>query len=122
MRWLTLEQRTWHVTSEKERPLSRVFLAQVDGVIMGSVVSFGITNRCAYCKGTGTQKVGTVKRRCIHCEGKGYTEPTDTCMHICGCERVIDKGLVFICMQCFSGECPVSQDARDTDITVRAIT
>jgi hypothetical protein len=78
---------------------------------MGSVVSFGITNRCRYCKGTGKQKVGSVYRRCIHCAGLGYKEPDDTCMHVCGCEQPVDKGLVFICMPCYQEECDYPKSA-----------
>ena len=111
MEWITLRQRTCPVTSVSERPLPQVYHARVDGLIMGSVVSFGITNRCRYCKGTGMQKVGTVKRRCVHCAGLGYKEPDDTCMHVCGCERLADKALVFICMACYQEECDYPKSA-----------
>lgn len=111
MEWITLKQRTCPAMSESERVLPKVYRAQVDGLIMGNVVSFGITNRCRYCKGTGMQKVGSVKRRCIHCRGLGYTEPDDTCMHICGCDKVVDKGLVFICMGCYMDECDYPKSA-----------
>ena len=114
MLWKTLRQRICPAMSEKERPLPRVYLAQVDGLIMGSVVSFGITNRCRYCKGTGRVRVSSTYRRCIHCAGKGYTEVDDTCMHVCGCTQKADKALVFICMDCFNESCDYPMSAWAT--------
>jgi N-dimethylarginine dimethylaminohydrolase len=107
MEWKTLEQRTWFATSESGRVLPGVYLALVDGVIMGKVIAFGITNRCRYCKGTGLNR----KLSCLHCKGLGYTEPDDTCMHVCGCSNPVGNGLVFVCLACFNEECDYPESA-----------
>ena len=73
--------------------------------LMGDLVRFGQTNRCRWCKGSGMRK-GKV---CKSCDGKGYTEPADMCLHVCGCTKQPDKQLVLICIDCYNGVCETEQ-------------
>ena len=70
---------------------------------MGSLIQFGVTNRCPWCKGTGIRKGS--KAICTSCGGAGYKVPYDPCLHACGCTNQVDPTLVLICMSCYNNEC-----------------
>jgi len=70
---------------------------------MGSLIQFGITNRCRWCKGTGIRK-GT-KHACTACNGEGYIVPYDRCLHVCDCTNEVDPQLVLVCQDCFNNKC-----------------
>jgi RecJ-like exonuclease len=113
MGWKILERLTRRATKPKAVGPQRLYLARVDGLMMGRRVEFGITNRCATCKGTGRRYGKKGAPPCMRCGGKGYIYTDDDCMHECGCTNKANPSLVFICNSCLNGECEYSPSAFD---------
>jgi RecJ-like exonuclease len=108
MGWKTLKQRIWPAMKKSETISPRLYLGSV---ALANGITFGITNMCRHCRGTGLRK-GSKVAPCPTCTGKGYVTPTDTCMHVCGCDRPVDSGLVFVCVSCFNEECDYPMSAQ----------